>query len=287
MDAQIATEGPVPARAGIGLRAPHVCELLERRPEVSWLEVHSENYFAPGGRAVAELDQVRRDYALSLHGVGLSLGSADPLNEEHLENLRRAVARYSPALVSEHLCWTSIGGGHFHDLLPLPYTEEALAHVAGRIVRVQECLGRRILIENVSSYLEFEHSAIPEWEFLRETAARSGCGVLLDVNNIYVSSVNHGFDPRRYIDAIPAQDVEEIHLAGHVRKEIEGTSLLIDSHSARVAEAVWALYDYALDVIGPKPTLIEWDQDLPPLDILLGEAAQAETHLERRHAAAA
>lgn len=287
MDAQIATEGPVPARAGIGLRAPHVCELLERRPEVSWLEVHSENYFAPGGRAVAELDQVRRDYALSLHGVGLSLGSADPLNEEHLENLRRAVARYSPALVSEHLCWTSIGGGHFHDLLPLPYTEEALAHVAGRIVRVQECLGRRILIENVSSYLEFEHSAIPEWEFLRETAARSGCGVLLDVNNIYVSSVNHGFDPRRYIDAIPAQDVEEIHLAGHVRKEIEGTSLLIDSHSARVTEAVWALYDYALDVIGPKPTLIEWDQDLPSLDILLGEAAQAETHLERRHAAAA
>lgn len=287
MDAQTATQGPVPARAGIGLRAPHMRELLERRPEVAWLEVHSENYFAPGGRAVAQLDQLRRDYPLSLHGVGLSLGSTDPLDEEHLENLRRAVVRYSPALVSEHLCWASVGGGHFHDLLPLPYTEEALAHVAGRIARVQECLGRRILIENVSSYLEFEHSAIPEWEFLRETAARSGCGVLLDVNNIYVSSVNHGFDPRRYIDAIPARDVEEIHLAGHVRKEIEGTSLLIDSHSTRVAEAVWALYDYALDVIGPKPTLIEWDQDLPPLDILLGEAAQAGTHLERRHAAAA
>lgn len=287
MDKQASTPEPVPARAGIGLRAPHVRELLERRPQVAWLEVHSENYFSPGGRAVAELDEVRRDYPLSLHGVGLSLGSADPLEEGHLSKLEQAVERYSPVLVSEHLCWTSVGGGHFHDLLPLPYTEEALTHVTGHIAQVQERLGRRILIENVSSYLEFEHSTIPEWEFLREVAARSGCGVLLDVNNVYVSSVNHGFDPRRYIGAIPPRDVGEIHLAGHVRKEFEGTSLLIDSHSARVAEAVWALYDYALDAIGPKPTLVEWDQDLPPLDILLDEAAKAEAHLERRHADAA
>ena len=287
MDAQSTTPGPVPAQAGIGLRAPHMGELLARRPQVAWLEVHSENYFASGGRAVAELDAVRRDYPLSLHGVGLSLGSADPLNEEHLENLQRAVARFEPALVSEHLCWTSIGGGHFHDLLPLPYTEEALTHVTARIQAVQERLGLRLLIENVSSYLEFEHSNIPEWEFLREVAARSGCGILLDVNNIYVSAVNHGFDPKVYLDAIPSQDVGEIHLAGHVRNEVEGGSLLIDSHSRPVCDEVWTLYDHVLSRMGPKPTLIEWDSDLPSLDELLSEAAKAQAHLERRHAAAA
>jgi hypothetical protein len=283
----MSTPEPIPARAGIGLRAPHVSELLERRPAAAWLEVHSENYFAPGGRAVAELDRVRCDYPLSLHGVGLSLGSTEPLDEEHLGKLKRAIERYSPALVSEHLCWTATGGSHFHDLLPLPYTEEALSHVVSRIAAAQERLGRRLLIENVSSYLEFEHSVIPEWDFLREVAARSGCGILLDVNNIYVSSVNHGFDPRLYIDSIPARDVGEIHLAGHVRKDVDGVALLIDSHSRHVTDAVWALYDYALDVTGPKPTLIEWDSELPSLDVLLAEAAKAEAYLERRHAAAA
>jgi len=287
VDALLSTPGPVPAQAGIGLRAPHVRELLERRPRVAWLEVHSENYFAPGGRAVAELDELRRDYPLSLHGVGLSLGSTDPLNDAHLGNLQRAIARFSPALVSEHLCWTSVDGGHFHDLLPLPYTEEALSHVTARIGAVQERLGRRILIENVSSYLEFEHSTIPEWEFLREVAARSGCGILLDVNNIYVSAVNHGFDAKVYLDAIPAREVGEIHLAGHVRNEVEGGSLLIDSHSRPVCDEVWALYEHALSRLGPRPTLIEWDSDLPTLDALLAEAAKAQARLERRHAAAA
>lgn len=287
MDTLASTPEPIPARAGIGLRAPHVRELLERRPAAAWLEVHSENYFAPGGRAVAELDRVRRDYPLSLHGVGLSLGSTDPLDEEHLGKLKHAIERFSPALVSEHLCWTATGGNHFHDLLPLPYTEEALTHVVSRIAAAQERLGRRLLIENVSSYLEFEHSVIPEWDFLREVAARSGCGILLDVNNIYVSSVNHGFDPRLYIDSIPARDVGEIHLAGHVRKDVDGVALLIDSHNRHVTDAVWALYAYALDVTGPKPTLIEWDSELPTLDVLLAEAAKAETRLERRHAAAA
>ncbi len=262
-------------------------ELLARRPDVAWLEVHSENYFAPGGRAVAELDEVCRHYPLSLHGVGLSLGSTDPLDEQHLRKLAQAIARFEPMLVSEHLCWTSIGGIHFHDLLPLPYTEEALHHVTARIAAVQERLGRRMLIENVSSYLEFEHSAIPEWEFLREVAARSGCGILLDVNNIYVSAVNHGFDAQTYLDAIPARDVGEIHLAGHTRRELEDGTILIDSHDQPVADAVWALYEYALTRVGPKPTLIEWDSDLPTLDALLAEAAKADTHLGRRHAAAA
>ena len=287
MEDRLPVPEPIPARAGIGLRAPHVRELLERQPKVAWLEVHSENYFAPGGRAMAELDAVRRDYPLSLHGVGLSLGSTDPLDEVHLGKLTLAIERFAPALVSEHLCWTSSSGSHFHDLLPLPYTEEALAHVASRIALVQERLGRRILVENVSSYLEFEHSNIPEWEFLREVATRSGCGILLDVNNIYVSAMNHGFDPRVYIDSIPARDVGEIHLAGHVCNEVGGGSILIDSHSRPVSDPVWDLYDYTLAVTGPKPTLIEWDSELPSLDGLLAEAAKAGIHLERRHAAAA
>lgn len=262
-------------------------ELLERRPPVSWLEVHSENYFAPGGRAVAELDEVRRHYPLSLHGVGLSLGSVDPLDEEHLRKLKLAVARFEPMLLSEHLCWTSVGGSHFHDLLPLPYTEEALNHVTARIAAAQERLGRRILIENVSSYLEFEYSAMPEWDFLREVAAHSGCGILLDVNNIYVSAVNHGFDARTYVDAIPARDVGEIHLAGHTRRELEQGVILIDSHDQPVADAVWDLYGYALARLGPKPTLIEWDSSLPALEHLLAEAAKAQARLERRDAVAA
>ena len=287
MDTRVSAPGPIPARAGIGLRAPHRRELLERRPAAAWLEVHSENYFAEGGRAVAELDELRQHYPLSFHGVGLSLGSADPLDTDHLAHLKRALERYAPALVSEHLCWVSYGGSYLHDLLPLPYTEEALAHVVPRIAAVQEHLGRRLLIENVSSYLEFEHSAIPEWEFLREVAARSGCGILLDVNNVYVSAVNHGFDARTYLASLPASDVEEIHLAGHSRREVEGATLLLDTHDQRVAEPVWALYQHALTLTGPKPTLIEWDSELPSLDVLLDEASRADHHLEARHAAAA
>ena len=254
---------------------------------MAWLEVHSENYFAEGGRAVTELDQVRQDYPLSLHGVGLSLGSTDPLNREHLAKLKAAVERFSPMLVSEHLCWVSAGNSYFHDLLPLPYTDEALEHVVARIAEVQDHLGRQILIENVSSYLEFEHSAIPEWEFLRETAARSGCGILLDVNNIHVNAVNHGFDARHYIDSIPAREVQEIHLAGHAEKRVEGVELLIDTHDRPVKDAVWELYAHALQALGPKPTLIEWDSELPELPVLLAEAIKADRLLVRSHAAAA
>jgi hypothetical protein len=287
MDTPVSSPGPIPARAGIGLRAPHSEELLATRPAAAWLEVHSENYFADGGLAVAQLERIRRDYPLSLHGVGLSLGSTDALNAEHLAKLKRAVERFAPALVSEHLCWVSVGGAYLHDLLPLPYTEEALAHVVARIAQVQQYLGRQILVENVSSYLEFEHSTIPEWEFLREAAARSGCGILLDVNNVYVSAMNHGFDPRCYLEAIPAQDVGEIHLAGYSERRVDGTALLIDTHDRPVADPVWELYAHALELTGPKPTLIEWDSELPPLSVLLDEAAKADVMLARRHAAAA
>lgn len=276
----------IPARAGIGLRAPHMRELLDAHPPVAWLEVHSENYFADGGRAVTELLQVRRDYPLSLHGVGLSLGSADPLDRRHLARLKRAVERYAPVLVSEHLCWVSSAGSYFHDLLPLPYTEEALVHVVARVTAVQEQLGRQILVENVSSYLEYEHSVIPEWEFLREVAVRAGCGILLDVNNVYVNAINHGFDPHLYIASIPAEHVGEIHLAGHMQRYVEGVELLIDTHDRPVKDAVWELYAFALQSLGPKPSLLEWDNALPPLPELLAEAVKADGYLVRCREAA-
>ena len=218
---------------------------------------------------------MRAAYPLSLHGVGLSLGSADPLDERHLAKLEALVRRCDPMLVSEHLSWSSIGALHANDLLPLPYTEEALDHVVERIGRVQERLARTILVENVSSYVSFAHSTIPEWEFVSAAARRSGCGVLLDVNNVWVNSVNHGFDARRYIAAIDARAVGEIHLAGFER----AGELLVDTHGARVSAEVWALYDAALARIGPQPTLVEWDTDIPQLDVLLDEARIARAHL--------
>ena len=269
--------GLAPDSTGIGLRAPHYGELLERRPALAFLEVHSENYFCAGGAPLAWLERFRACYALSLHGVGLSLGSADPLDERHLGKLDALVRRFEPALVSEHLCWSSVGARHANDLLPLPYTEEALDHVVERIERVQERLARRILVENVSSYLEFAHSTIAEWDFVAEAARRSGCGVLLDVNNIWVNSVNHGFDARRYLASIDARAVGEIHLAGFERSG----ELLLDTHGARVSAEVWALYAAALARIGARPTLVEWDSAIPPLDVLLDEARTARSHLAR------
>ena len=269
--------GLAPDSIGIGLRAPHYRELLERRPALAFLEVHSENYFCAGGAPLAWLERFRACYALSLHGVGLSLGSADPLDERHLGKLDALVRRFEPALVSEHLCWSSVGARHANDLLPLPYTEEALDHVVERIERVQERLARRILVENVSSYLEFAHSTIAEWDFVAEAARRSGCGVLLDVNNIWVNSVNHGFDARRYLASIDARAVGEIHLAGFERSG----ELLLDTHGARVSADVWALYAAALARIGARPTLVEWDSAIPPLDVLLDEARTARAHLAR------
>jgi hypothetical protein len=279
---QISSNDPMPAQAGIGLRAPHYREVLASRPPVGWFEVHSENYFGDGGQPLACLERVRAAWPVSLHGVGLSPGRADTLDERHLRLLARLVERIEPALVSEHLCWGAVPGGHLNDLLPLPYTEEALEVVCAHIGQAQDFLRRRLLIENVSSYLTYRHSTIPEWDFVAEVARRTGCGVLLDVNNIYVSACNHGFCARRYLDGIAPGTVGEIHLAGFER----AGELLIDTHGARVVPEVWALYRHALERFGPLPTLIEWDTDLPPLAVLLDEAATAQALLEDCHALA-
>ncbi len=259
------------AAAGIGLRAPHYAELLARRPRLAFLEVHAENFFGAGGQPLAWLERFRAHYEFSVHGVGLSLGSVDPLDEGHLARLEALVRRIEPILVSEHLCWSSFGRRHSNDLLPLPYTEEALVHVVARIGQVQERLRRPLLVENISTYVQHPCAQMPEWEFLAEAARRSGCRILLDVNNVWVNAVNHGFDPRGYIDAIDPAHVAEFHLAG-----FEATPAgLVDTHGARVSEDVWGLYEHALARIGRRPTLVEWDTDLPGLDVLLSEAARA------------
>jgi uncharacterized protein (UPF0276 family) len=245
--------------------------------------VHSENYFGDGGQPLDTLERLRGDYPLSLHGVGLSLGSTDAPDRRHLDRLKRLIGRFEPGLVSEHLCWSSVGGRHLNDLVPLPYTDEALAVVSANLRTAQDVLGRRILIENVSSYLQFRHSTFTEWDFLAALASETGCGILLDVNNVYVSAINHGFDPDRYLAAIPASCVQEIHLAGFERVG----ELLIDTHGARVAEPVWALYRRALERFGPVPTLIEWDTDIPALQVLLDEARTADRAMERCDALAA
>ena len=277
----------IPAHAGIGLRAPHYRDVIESRPAVGWLEVHSENYFGAGGAPLYYLEHARAAYPVSLHGVGSSLGSADPLNREHLRKLKQLIERIEPGLVSEHLCWSSIDGRYLNDLLPLPYTEEAIAHVAARIVEVQEFLGRQILIENLSSYVQFTHSAMPEWEFVAAVVERADCHLLLDVNNIYVSARNHGFDPLVYLRAMPAARVREIHLAGHMVKRYEDGEILIDTHNARVCDDVWTLYRAAVAQLGPRPTLIEWDSDIPALSMLVEEARIAQDILEQARDVAA
>jgi len=280
----------IPVRAGIGLRAQHHEELLQARQSpsgIAWLEAHSENYFADGGAQIDYLLRLRALYPLSLHGVGLSLGSTDPLNLEHLRLLKRLIDLSQPSLVSEHLCWGSVGGRYMNDLLPLPYTEEALRHMVERVRVAQDFLGRQLLIENVSSYLQFKDSELRESEFLIELARESGCGLLLDVNNVYVSARNHGFDPYRYIATLPAALVQELHLAGHTVNSYNGRDVLIDTHSDHVCDAVWALYDFAIRHCGLKPTLIEWDTDIPSLSTLVNEAALADARLERVHGLAA
>lgn len=270
---------PIPVRAGIGLRHPHLREILETRPPLVWLEVHAENYMV-GGAPLHHLESLRGDYPLSLHGVGLSLGSAGPLDAAHLGRLDELVDRMEPGLVSEHLSWSVVDGTYLNDLLPLPYTEEALAIVVAHVDEAQEALGRAILIENPSTYLRFAHSTIPEWEFLAEIARRSGCGILLDVNNVYVSACNHGFDAAGYLDSIPAAAVGEIHLAGHAVRHIDGHDLRIDDHGSAVAPPVWELYTRAVNRLGPVPTLIEWDSNIPALDVLAGEARMAQRVLD-------
>lgn len=267
--------GGLTAAAGIGLRSVHVAEVIATRPAVPWLEVHAENYMALGGPALAALERIRESYPVAVHAVGLSLGSADPLDARHLGRLRALVDRIQPALVSDHLSWSGLGGRYVNHLLPLPCTDETLHLVCAHVGQAQDVLRRRLLVENPSSYLRFSESPIPEPDFLAEVARRTGCGLLCDVNNIYVTSVNLGFDPIAYLDALPADAVEELHLAGHSVNDADGVSILIDDHSARVAPEVWALYTHALSRVGPRPTLIEWDSEIPALSVLLEEARQA------------
>jgi uncharacterized protein (UPF0276 family) len=279
--------GHGPAAAGIGLRAPHHLQVLSQLPDVAWFEAHSENYFAEGGSHVECLSRIRTRYPVSLHGVGLSLGSTDPLNRDHLASLRRVIARFEPARISEHLSWSSVGGRFANDLLPLPYTEEALRHVARRIAQTQDALGRQILVENVSSYLQFKHSTLREWEFVAGVAVEADCGILLDLNNIYVAAHNHGFDCAEYLGGIPPHRVQEFHLAGHTVAQLEGTRLLIDSHDAPVCDAVWQVYRDALRRFGNVPALIEWDADIPSLEMLQSEAAKADSIARAEHVLAA
>ena len=275
--------GAIPPMIGIGLRTPHLAEIAATRPTLGWLEVHAENYMGDGP-ALAGLDAVRRDYHLGLHGVGLSLGSAEGIDRAHLARLKQLVARWEPFLLSEHLAWSVSGGAYLNDLLPLPYTEELLAIVAGNVAAAQEVLGRKLLLENPSSYLRFRHSTIAEPDFLAALVRSSGCGLLCDVNNIFVSASNLGLDADAYLDALPAAAVGEIHLAGHATVTRGGGSLLIDDHGSRVAPPVWALYRRALARFGAVPSLVEWDRNLPALAVLLDEARQAERIASGREA---
>jgi uncharacterized protein len=271
---------------GVGLRNTHFPDVLAGTARVDWFEAISENFMIRGGRPLRVLERARAQAPVALHGVSLSLGSVDPLSESYLDELAALAARVEPAWISDHLCWGSVGGHYAHDLLPLPYTEEAVGHVAGRIARVQERLGRQILVENVSSYLTYVQSAMPEWEFLAEIARRSDCGILLDVNNVYVSAMNHGFDPAAYIAGVPAERVGQIHLAGH---SDHGTHLL-DTHDAPVRSEVWDLYRMTIERIGRMSTLIEWDEHIPDFATLIAEAERAravEHAVLERHAATA
>jgi uncharacterized protein len=271
-----ANRRPIPAQAGIGLRSAHHEAMLAQRPAVGWLEAHAENFFSRGGTHIDQLERLREFYPLSLHGVGLSLGSTDPISRVHLANLKRLVKRFEPALVSEHLSWSSVAGRFANDLLPMPYTDEAVVHISARIEQIQNELGRQILVENVSSYLTFECSRLPEQEFVASVVAESRCGLLLDLNNLYVSSCNHRFDAGEYLAAMPVEATREIHLAGHTRVPFGPGEILIDTHSTHVCDEVWALYAQTIRRMGDVPTLIEWDTDLPSLEVLAAEAKQAD-----------
>jgi uncharacterized protein (UPF0276 family) len=256
---------------GLGLRVQHYEALMSPQPEVEWLEILSENFMVDGGRPLQKLAGFRERYPLVMHGVSLSIGSADPLNLEYLRRLKALARSIEPAWISDHLCWTGVDGAQLHDLMPLPFTEEGLRHVSERIQQVQDFLGRRLVLENVSSYAEFKCAEMPEWTFLAELARRADCLILLDVNNVYVSSRNHGFDPYEYLRNIPVERVQQFHLAGHSDEQ----ALLIDTHDAPVVDAVWLLYEAAVRRFGEVSTIIERDASVPPLETLLAELGQA------------
>jgi hypothetical protein len=279
------TAGALPARSGLGLKPEHFHTILETRPDLGFFEIHAENYMVDGGPFLHYLGQIRDRHALSIHGVGLSIGGESALDEEHLDRLAALLARYEPQSFSEHLAWSSHGDVFLNDLLPVPYDGRTLARVCDHIDRVQERLGRRMLLENPATYVEFAASTLSETDFITEALRRTGCGLLLDVNNVYVSCINHGRDPYACIDALPLAAVGEIHLAGFARNaDANGDELLIDSHGSPVAEAVWALYRYALrrlcESVGPVATLIERDNDIPAFPVLFAEARRAEALMQ-------
>jgi hypothetical protein len=264
---------------GLGLRPPHYEAILNEPQGIDWLEIVTENYLVPGGQPLSFLDRIRERFPMVMHGVSLSIGSTDPLDHDYLQGVRDLAARVEPDWISDHLCWTGVEGRNLHDLLPLPYTEEALKLVVARVGEVQERLGRQILLENVSSYLTYRDSELTEWQFLREVAERADCAILLDINNIYVSSVNHGFDPVQYLEAIPAARVRQFHLAGH--SDMDG--YLIDTHDHPIIAPVWDLYAKAVARFGDVPTMIERDDNIPPLGELIDELGVARA-LAHRHA---
>ncbi|MGH1402632.1 MAG: MNIO family bufferin maturase [Alphaproteobacteria bacterium] len=262
---------------GIGLRSNHYEEIIEDKPrDIGWLEIHPENYFG-GGLNRYFLDKIRTHYALSLHGVGLSLGADQPVSSPHLKAFKELIDRYEPFNISDHIAWSASGNAHLNDLLPLPYTQETLKRLCENIDQTQSYFKRNILVENPSTYIAFKGNEMDEHDFMNEVCKASECGILLDVNNIYVQSHNHGLDPYTYIDAINPDFVGEIHLAGHIEKAIGSESLLIDTHNQLVCDGVWELYHYTIEKMGQKPTLIEWDQDVPALQVLLDEANQAQS----------
>lgn len=272
----------LPAAPGVGYKAQHFADIMADAGPVAWLEVHAENYMGDGGRPLAQLRALSERFAISVHGVGLSIGGADPLDTEHLARLKKLISWLNPASFSEHLAWSTHGAEFLNDLLPLPYTNDTLTRVASHIDQVQDTLGRQMLLENPSSYLAFAESTWSETDFLSELSRRTGCGLLLDVNNVFVSATNLGYSPQSYIDDYPLDKVGEIHLGGHDEDEDDhGAPLLIDSHGAEVVDPVWALLDYTLDRSGPKPTLVEWDTDVPDWPVLEAEAARAASALAR------
>ncbi|WGS21693.1 MULTISPECIES: DUF692 domain-containing protein [unclassified Bradyrhizobium] len=271
------THDRIPARGGVGLKAEHYRTIVEQRPDIGFFEVHAENYMGAGGPPHRYLSAIRERYPLSLHGVGLSIGADRPLDQMHIERVKQLVRRYAPGLFSEHLAWSSHDSAFLNDLLPLPYTGEALARVVEHIEQVQNALGRQMLLENPSTYLTFADSTYSEIDFIAEVVRRTGCGLLLDVNNVYVASTNQQWDRFAYIDAYPLAHVQEIHLAGHTSDaDDKGRPLLIDTHNRPVDDTVWDLYAHAAARMGPIPTLIEWDADVPPWPVLKDEADRAE-----------
>ncbi len=278
---------PIPAQAGVGLKPDHYQTILETKPDIGWFEIHPENYMAEGGAIHHYMEQFRELYPLSIHGVGLSLGSEEGLSQKHLASLKGLVDRYQPGLVSEHLAWCKYRNQVFNDLLPVPYTSESLEIISRNIDQTQNFLGRQILIENPSSYFKLDYTSYTEWEFLVELVKRSGAGILLDVNNVYVSACNHGFDARHYIKSIPPHLVGEIHLAGHSVQHLQGGKVLIDDHGSEVIEEVWDLYDFTLSHLGNRPTLIEWDANIPHWDILYNQAKIADHAMQEKIAVCA